>query len=222
MIVSFESSFLFVHVPKTGGTSIRTVLSPYAHHPELLGINRALSAVGIPINYVLGGYRHYRFRPHEPIRRALELYPQELFERLFKFAFVRNPWDLLASYRQYIRSNPGHKRHRRVARLSFSDYLRFAIDKRMGRQRPLLTDQQGRVCLDFVGRFENLQQDFTIVAQRLQLQSRLPHTNRSAHRDYRDFYTPRTRQMVLDAYAEDIDTFGYEFDGLSQPLRQAG
>jgi hypothetical protein len=216
MIVSFDKSFLFVHVPKTGGTSIRAVVSPYAHRPETQWLNRALSGVGIPVNYYLGHYRDYRFRTHEPIRRALRIFPPELIERTFKFAFVRNPWDLLTSYRQFICATPGHKRYRRVSKLSFPDYLRFAIDKRMGWQKPLLTDDQGRIRVDFVGRFENLQHDFVFIAQQLNIPGRLPHANRGTARDYRECYTRRTRQLVQDAYADDIDTFGYEFEGTSQ------
>jgi hypothetical protein len=213
MIVSFDKSFLFVHVPKTGGTSMRCVLAAHAHDADKFWTNRLLNAVGIPINYCLGDYRHYRFRIHDPIRRAEKAYPPEVFERLFKFAFVRNPWDLLVSYRNFICAKPEHKRHRRVVRLSFEEYLEFAIAKGIGRQRPHLTDRNGRLLMNFVGRFENLQQDFQYVAQRLQIATKLPHTNRSKGRDYREYYTPRTRNWVQDAYGDEIAALGYDFEG---------
>jgi hypothetical protein len=221
MIVSFDRLFLFVHVPKTGGTSIRLAISPYAHHPETCGINRALSCLGISVNRWFGDYRHFRFRTHDPLCTALRLYPRELRERMFKFSFVRNPWDLLASYRFFICATPRHKRHRRIAHLSFSDYLEFAIAKQMGRQLPFLVDEQGRIGVDFVGRFENLQCDFSHVAQRLGIPGRLPHLNRGVGRDYREYYTRRTRDLVRDAYAEDIETFGYEFDRSTACIGQA-
>ena len=212
MIVSFEKSFLFVHVPKTGGTSMRAVLSRYRHDPHRLWTNRLLNAMGIPINYYLGSYQHYCFRTHDPLSRAAQVYPPELMERLFKFAVVRNPWDLLVSYWGFIRSTPGHKRHRRVARLDFAEFLSFAIAKGIGRQKPLLVDRTGQVQLDYIGRFENLSQDFLEISQRLQIGGRLPHANRGGRRDYRAHYTPRTRQLVHQAYAEDIDAFEYEFE----------
>ena len=213
MIVSFEKSFLFVHVPKTGGTSMRAVLSPHAHGADKLWTNRLLSVFGIPINYCLGDYRHYRFRIHDPIRKAARAYPPELLEQLFKFAFVRNPWDLLVSYRNFTRATPNHKRHRRIVKLSFDEFLQFAIAKGIGRQRRQLTDDQGQLLVDFVGRFENLPQDYVRIAQRLKIPGRLPHANRGAGQDYRDHYTRRTREWVQAAYAEDIEAFGYEFDG---------
>ncbi len=174
MIISFDKSFLFVHVPKTAGTSIRHVLTHYAHRPEKLWTNRLLNAVGIPINYCLGSYPHYRFRIHDPICRAIQVYPRDVIEPLFKFAFVRNPWDLLVSYRNFIRGNPAHKRHRRIVKLTFAEYLQFAIAKGVGRQLPLLTDAQGNLQLDYVGRFETLQQDFLWIAQRLHFREGCP------------------------------------------------
>jgi hypothetical protein len=212
MIVSFEKSFLFVHVPKTAGTSLRFVLSRYQHANERYWTNRLLSAVGIPINYCWGNYLHYRFRTHDPLVRAVEAYPPEVMAGLFKFAVVRNPWDLLASYRNFIIATPGHKRHRRVAQMDFEEFLRFAIERKIGRQKAMLSDREGRLRVDFVGRFERLQPDFRWIAQRLQISDRLPHANRGPRHDYRQQYSPRTRRLVQDAYAEDIDAFEYAFD----------
>jgi hypothetical protein len=222
MIVSFSKSFLFVHVPKTAGTSMRAVLSKYQHANDHFWSNRLLGAMGIPINYCLGNYLHYRFRTHEPILRAVQVYPPNVLEGLFKFALVRNPWDLLVSYRNFLCASPGHKRHRRVARMGFDEFLRFAIQRRIGCQKSLLSDQHGRIIVDFVGRFENLAHDYLLIAQRLWISERLPHVNRGPRRDYREAYTWRTRQLVQDAYAEDIDEFGYEFDGFDAAVhRQA-
>jgi hypothetical protein len=66
--------------------------------------------------------------------------------------------------------------------------------------------------VDFVGRFEALERDFATVCRRIGIDPSLPHINRSTHRDFRDYYTPRTKAMVAEAYSADIERFGYEFD----------
>jgi hypothetical protein len=95
----------------------------------------------------------------------------------------------------------------------FEDYL----DWRINRQRPELQtefvlDDSGGLLVNFVGRREALQRDFATVCEHLGIEASLPHVNRSQHLDFREYYTPRTRELVAEAYKKDIDFFGYEFD----------
>jgi hypothetical protein len=69
----------------------------------------------------------------------------------------------------------------------------------------------GEVLVDFIGRYENLAADYAVVKERLSLSADLPHTNRSSHGSYRDYYTDETRAIVADRYARDIAHFGYRF-----------
>ena len=68
-----------------------------------------------------------------------------------------------------------------------------------------------KAYVDFVGRFETLAEDFSIVAKRLGLREPLPTGNASEHQPYRDAYSKRMRAIVADLYAADIDAFDYSF-----------
>jgi hypothetical protein len=65
------------------------------------------------------------------------------------------------------------------------------------------------------GRFENLEEDFRIVAKRLGLESNLPETVSSTDlkglRPYRDFYDGRLAEIVGERYRDDAKVFGYSF-----------
>ncbi len=100
-------------------------------------------------------------------------------------------------------------------------------------QSEMLYDSNGRLLVDFVGKFENLQQDFAHVCKQLGLaESRLSHINssdkksrelrrkaknilyhnkESGLRNYMDFYDNETREYVAELYQIDITNFNYSF-----------
>lgn len=66
--------------------------------------------------------------------------------------------------------------------------------------------------LDFVARFETLQKDWQSLKQKLNLpDADLPHRLHRGSRDYREVYTDEARRFVRNQYAEEIETFDYEF-----------
>jgi hypothetical protein len=76
-----------------------------------------------------------------------------------------------------------------------------------------VADGEDRVRMDFVGRFETLARDFATVAARLGREGRLPVFNKSSHAHYSTYYTPATRARVGRIYSLDASQLGYTFDG---------
>jgi len=79
-------------------------------------------------------------------------------------------------------------------------------------QLDYISEEDGSLIVDFVGKFENLNTDSYTVFQNLGLDNvRLPHKNSSKHRNYRTYYTEETKEEVSKRFARDIEFFGYEF-----------
>lgn len=85
-------------------------------------------------------------------------------------------------------------------------------------QSSWVQDMDGRQLVDYVGRYETLESDFAHVCAQLGLDLRLPHLNRTRHRDYRSYYSDEARARVQELWQTDIRSFGYDFDG---PLTSA-
>jgi hypothetical protein len=168
-----------------------------------------------PLNRVAGLYRQMEFPLHASAGTIKRCLPAELYSRLFKFAFVRNPWDRLVSRYAYLLCSPDHPRHRLVSRMKdFSDYVAWEIRRGKMFQHTYVTDSRGEFLVDFVGHYERLPEDFAKVCARLKIEAELPRLNTSSHRDYRTYYTTATRELVSGHFRRDIELFGYTFDGL--------
>jgi hypothetical protein len=201
MLISQDPKLLFVHVQKTGGSSLAAVL-PGAR--PFLGT-------------------------HDHARRARDVLGSD-YDAYFKFAFVRNPWDRLVSWYSMIvqqsRGRPPASLNRlwRYVLDTASTFEEFvlrcteAIDDVDGRksflynQLDYVSDETGVVIVDFVGRYESFDDDVRQVFRRLGLpEPSLPRLNRSRHDHYRTFYSPHTRDVVAERYRRDIERFGYQF-----------
>ncbi|RLS77052.1 MAG: sulfotransferase [Planctomycetota bacterium] len=213
MLISHRHKFAFIHVPKTAGSSVAFSLWRLRDQVDDYWANRWLARAGVRYNH-LAPWPLKKFRTHtsaDMLRRQL---PADVFAGLFKFSFVRNPWDLMVSYWHYLR-RPARQHHRRrlAERLpSFDAYVRYEIRRGKISQSRMLTDRQGRLLVDFVGRFETLETDFVRVCRGIGVDVELMQANRGEPRDYRDFYTPELADLVAEYFAADIELFGYAFE----------
>ncbi len=208
MLISMKHRFLFIHAPKTGGTSIRKLLAS-------LGAGQMDQVCDLPVP------------PHATAAQVLNVLGPGLFSRLFSFAFVRNPWDMEYSTYRYILQAKGHWQHAEVSRFrDFEHYLKFYYykfkERGLGDADPLRRVQMDFVCdpdghqmVSFVGRYENLAEHFRQVLARVGLGTAmaLSHENRSTNGEYRRVYTARMVDYVTEMHEADIRHFKYAFEG---------
>lgn len=218
VLYSPHFKFLFVHIPKTGGTSLRAALKPLLRRDPwyyLMWFPQRLSH--------LSGHRTVtKFPRHAKIIAAKEMLPPEIFDSLFKFSVVRNPWDMQVSSFHHL-----HKEHPRAVEGlgDFKDFVRYKLDP--GRpannlldisaivQMDFLCDLHGKLLVDDIVHFENLHDDYARVVKKIGLKAppALPHKRKGKRRsDFRTYYDDATAAIVADWYRADIDQFGYTFD----------
>ncbi len=201
-MISFQKRFLFVHIPKTAGNSIQSILRDYSED-ELVALRDEQDGIE------RFGLRNpkYTIRKHSTLADYKAALGEVQFGDLYKFTCVRNPWDRMVSYYFTPTQSPeawDRKKFRRIISkaVSVADYLR--LDK-------VEEDPFGNV--DYVMRFENLADDFSTVCGTLGISpATLPQYNRSSREHYSKYYDDELRELVRTRFAAEIERFGYIFE----------
>ena len=191
---------IFVHVPKTAGTTMLDVLG------------------ADPV-----------FDTHAPALTYRQADPQ-FFRRAYKFTVVRNPWDRFASSFHFMKSGtdwPMQKdwARRHIGSLGFSGFVRklrnplyrktVLAERFFWPQSFWLTDRHGALIVDDVYRFEDIAEALVSICARLDIDppQRVPTHRRAARADYRSLYVDDEMiALVGRFYSDDIKRFGYSFE----------
>jgi len=218
MLLSLRYNFLFVHIAKTGGTSVRAALDGY----------RWKDPYRIPMFICsrLSSITHHRIAcklpRHAKAIAAYEMLPRELYRKLFKFTVVRNPWDLqVSSYHHIRRERP----HLLKGIDNFETFIRwkldptreynYLVDTQTEQQHEYIIDLSSNIIVDYIAKYEHLTEDFLEICRRIGIRPpKLPHKMRAKDRaPYQQYYTDETAQLIAEHFNRDMEMFGYSFDG---------
>lgn len=219
MLFSPDYNFLFVHVPKTAGSSLDMALRPYCISPKrtlLRSFSRRLPIVEDPLKA--------HFRIHDTAAFIRKKFSPRVYDQMTSFAVVRNPFDHAVSHFEYMKQYRSAKIAEKFAQMSFHDYLhyrsspRLCLDRifaRLPDQSYFLCDPLGTVRVNHVLRFETLQEDFNTLARSLKLPScELPRVNpaKSRRADHTTYYDDAAIELVRRIYIRDFQCFGYSLE----------
>jgi hypothetical protein len=211
MLLSLEKNFLFIHIPKTAGSSVTRALAPWCVKPQRTQWRRLLSHLPVPEKP-----QNAFLRQHDKASWAKHKLPAEIYDSAYKFAVVRNPFELAVSSYYFRRKHLSGRRRNRARVLDFKTFLRYLERKnRFVRvdQTSWISDRHGNLIIDEVLRFETLAEQFNALVERLGLpgEVKLPRTNVNAPYDYCAVYDDEAKSIVRRLFFRDFERFGYEF-----------
>lgn len=217
-MISKLDNCLFIHIPKVAGQSIESVFLTRAgltwneRAPFLLRPNK---------DPKLGPPRLAHLTALEYIE--LGYLTEKEFAQMYRFSFVRNPWQRILSeylYRDY-KCTFEHFLLRRFPTKKDDNYQSSDdLYRHVMPQANFVCDKNGNLLVDFIGRFESLGADFSALSKLITGEELvLPHKNKTKRtwwkspkpKHYTDYYTDKTEQFVANYYAQDIELFGYIF-----------
>lgn len=213
MPVSHELQCIFVHIPKTAGTSVEKALGVFGdwRHEDrntMFGLSTELM--------INGKAPSSAFLQHLTAAELRAILPAETWS-YFRFSIVRNPWDKIVS--AYSKKDVHLCRSAMQQGLNleaggFEEFVQRTAEINHAHLRPqteYLFADDGELLVDFVGRWETLIPDFARICDQLGVDLVLPWENASQRNDYRDYYSAATRRLVEQRYRSDIEAFGYAF-----------
>lgn len=227
MIISHSRKFVFVHIPKNAGCSFENALIPHLDESDLITDQ---------MNYGKCEELKPSFCkiPHHASLREIQDQSGEGFEKYFKFAVVRNPWDRMVSLFHFYKqlTEPGGQLHGQkraalaqdrlggfrewvcsddlVPNLNLTAESQNAHKSRL--QSDWVVDESGKVGVDFVAKFESLHDDFDTICNQVGIHDeKLPWKNASKHSDYKTYFDDETIEVVSRIFDEDLKRFDYQW-----------
>ena len=215
MIISRARRFIFVHIPKTGGTALTLALEARAKADDILigDTPKARARKG----RIAGVKTQGRLWKHSTLADIDGLVSADEVAGFFTLTLVRNPWDRAVSYYHWLRAQ--NFAHPAVGLAKAHDFAGFLAHPqtltafRLWPASAYMRDARGVERASLFVRLENLSAEILPFEDHLGFRlGPLGLANESAReRDYRPYYSPATADLVAEACAEDIARFGYSF-----------
>ena len=203
MIISYRYKFIFFAIPKTASHAIRFAIRPHLGPEDQEHVEKFK-----PSKLRISHFEN-RINGHISVDEIKPQLPKEVWDQHLKFTFVRNPWDRFVSacFFKYkiFNQKPDHT-------LNLLKQVARKVDNVIFRPQSDQISSGNTLAMNFIGRFENLQESYDELCNLLELpSSKLEYINSSKHQNYTTYYDKELIELVRIKYKRDIKLFEYEY-----------
>jgi len=210
--ISNKYDFLFIHIPKYAGTSIE----------EFFGHDYVNN------EYIENKFKNLGYPKHLTLNDYELMLNNEFMEKIFKFTFIRNPFDLTVSNYNYSMKNEtiywnNRNDYEYKKNIIFSEYVKHLYNLKI--QPKYNKNNRASIIsfdywietknnkMSFIGKFENINEDFNNLCDILNIKNdKLPYENKTSENiKYRDYYNDYTKDLIYKIFKDDLKKYNYEF-----------
>lgn len=204
---------VFVHIPKCAGSGMAQ---------RLFSENKKLNALS------------QEYDKHESAYLIANSMRYDLYLEFYKFGFVRNPFDRMVSWFHYYQNLWETSKEKPCSEKCIDSFKKMNFEEWVKRLQPYeaggcrsetacpfhfianqyeyLIWKDGKIFVDFIGRFEEIDKDWSVVCERIGIEkSKLKISNKSERKEYKEYYTEETKSIITKQYSKDLDFFKYCF-----------
>ncbi|MDD5273139.1 MAG: sulfotransferase family 2 domain-containing protein [Methylovulum sp.] len=220
-IINHSYKFIFVHVPKTAGTSLTSALEKYTHYCDL-EIGGTVFGEQIQPAY----RKRFGLAKHSPAAEIRNMIGTVAWAQAFTFSFVRNPFSRCLSTYHFLRKWEGHNPElsNKIKKFnSFDEYVLSDIWQDTNGPdeifRPQIYWLRGKIntnaiLVDFVGHVERIDEDFSYILNAIGIPKHkhptsLPKLNSSQASSIADIKNDAVIEKIVAKYRADFETFNY-------------
>jgi len=205
MIICHKYQFIFLRVPKSASTSMHYYLGKLCGNEDIVTpINIEPPADHKPRN-------HEGFTNHMRAENIRKMIPSKVWQNYFKFCFERNPFDKMVSVFM----------HRKARRPNYKkSFYEYCLERKSGRKKFPESSEiysiNENIAVDFIGRFENLEEDWNYIKSKLNLLNLGPLTKekgniRKDEVNYSTFCDPKSKKIIEDHFWREMKWLNYKF-----------
>ena len=217
MVISNNKKFIFIHIYKTGGNSVSSLLLPYARKREKFSQKWISRYIINRINKLLrlndqGNKWINGIRKHATALEIKDCIGDKKFAEYFKFTIVRNPYDFLVSLYHYIKQSPNHRNYQTVNSLTFKEFIINETKNNCHLQSDFITNNDGKLIVDYVGKLEHIDYSLSHVSRKLNIPKKnIPDSNKSERNsDEMNYYDVELLEIVNKYFKKDFELLGYK------------
>ena len=214
-----ESGIIFIHIPKTGGTSVKKLLLNLKN-PELSFYDK------VKYYYYEEIKRKKLLSRHGKAIEYFNFFESDLWSNSLKFTCVRNPWDLMvSSYHWWIQHGQKFSKlnlmYNDISKMSFNEFMNSKYGKEMinecnGNAQDWFLDNSKKIIVDGIIKLENFNFEFKELLDKSKKSFHgnidLSKENTTIRENYQKYYNKETKQIIKDRFKYLIEYCNYKFD----------
>lgn len=210
-LISKKKKFIFIHIPRTAGTSIEET---FLEDSNLIYRNKFL-------HFLFDNYIHESaffsfFSSHTTALNVSE--KSKNYDAYFSFAISRNPYSWLVSVYHYtlnrFKNNENYFSDLFPYIKQSKNFREFAIIIAKNQtvksfQKRFVVDENGKQIVEYIGKFEDLENEIEKIKRKVNVHKSLVHKNKSDHESFENYYDDELKDIIYEAFIDDFLFFNY-------------